>query len=223
MASAIVVDRFAIYFWYLFLAGTAITVLMSVRYLEIEHENHGEFYTLMLLSVVGMMCMAAGLRHRADLHRPGVDGDLHLRARRIPAARPPLQRSRAEVSATGRVFIRHLCLWLVAALRPDRKHKPGADQQSPRRHSRQRPPQSRCHRRPADHDRPACCSRSPPSLSINGRRTPTKARPPASPASCPLPSKPQDGRCCCAFCSWGLAVPCVRSRCPCWFSFPSPP
>ena len=35
-------------------------VLMSVRYLEIEQENHGEFYALMLFSVVGMMCMAAG-------------------------------------------------------------------------------------------------------------------------------------------------------------------
>ena len=54
------VDRFAIYFWYLFLAATAIAILMSVRYLEIEHENHGEYYALMLLSVAGMMCMAAG-------------------------------------------------------------------------------------------------------------------------------------------------------------------
>ena len=49
-----------IYFFYLFLAGTAIAILMSMRYLETEHENHGEFYALMLLSVVGMMCMAAG-------------------------------------------------------------------------------------------------------------------------------------------------------------------
>ena len=55
-----VVDRFTIYFWYLFLAGAAIAILMSVRYLEIEHENHGEYYALMLFSVVGMMCMAAG-------------------------------------------------------------------------------------------------------------------------------------------------------------------
>ena len=33
---------------------------MSVRYLEIEQENHGEFYALMLFAVVGMMSMAAG-------------------------------------------------------------------------------------------------------------------------------------------------------------------
>ena len=55
------VDSFAIYFFYLFLAGTAIAILMSVQYLEIEREDHGEFYALMLLSVIGMMCMAAGM------------------------------------------------------------------------------------------------------------------------------------------------------------------
>ena len=58
--GTLVVDRFAIYFFYLFLAGTAVAVLMSVRYLEIERENHGEYYALLLFSVIGMMCMAAG-------------------------------------------------------------------------------------------------------------------------------------------------------------------
>ena len=58
--GSVFVDRFAIYFFYLFLAGAAIAVLMSVKYLEIERENHGEFYALILFSVVGMMCMACG-------------------------------------------------------------------------------------------------------------------------------------------------------------------
>ena len=57
--NAMAVDHFTLYFWYLFLAGTAISILMSVRYLEVEHENHGEYYALMLFAVVGMMCMAA--------------------------------------------------------------------------------------------------------------------------------------------------------------------
>jgi NADH-quinone oxidoreductase subunit N len=61
MLGTMYVDRFAIYFFYLFLAGTAIAILMSVQYLETEHENHGEYYALMLLSVAGMMCMAAGV------------------------------------------------------------------------------------------------------------------------------------------------------------------
>ena len=60
MMGALLVDRCALYFFYLFLAGTAISILMSVRYMTTERENHGEYYTLMLLSVVGMMCMAAG-------------------------------------------------------------------------------------------------------------------------------------------------------------------
>src|SRR5205823_4912448 len=45
---------------YLFLAGAAVSILMSAHYLEIEREHHGEFYALILFSVVGMMCMAAG-------------------------------------------------------------------------------------------------------------------------------------------------------------------
>ncbi len=53
-------DAFAVYFSYLFLAGAFVAVLMSIKYLEIEEEDHGEFYALMLFSVVGMMCMASG-------------------------------------------------------------------------------------------------------------------------------------------------------------------
>jgi NADH-quinone oxidoreductase subunit N len=59
--NSLLVDRFAIYFWYLFLAGAAIAILMSVNYLDVEDEHHGEYYSLLLLSVVGMMCMAAGI------------------------------------------------------------------------------------------------------------------------------------------------------------------
>jgi NADH-quinone oxidoreductase subunit N len=58
--GSMMVDRFAIYFFYLFLVGAGVAILMSVHYLEIEREHHGEFYALILFSVVGMMCMAAG-------------------------------------------------------------------------------------------------------------------------------------------------------------------
>jgi len=60
-SNTMLVDRITIYFFYLFLAGAAIAVLMSVRYLEVEDEHHGEYYALLLLSVVGMMSMASGL------------------------------------------------------------------------------------------------------------------------------------------------------------------
>jgi len=60
LMHTVLVDHFSIYFFYLFLAATAITILISVRYLETEHESHGEYYALMLLSVAGMMCLACG-------------------------------------------------------------------------------------------------------------------------------------------------------------------
>src|SRR3989440_6762743 len=60
MMNSMVVDHFAIYFWYLFLGSAAISILMSMHYLEVEHEHHGEFYSLILFSLVGMMCMSAG-------------------------------------------------------------------------------------------------------------------------------------------------------------------
>ena len=59
--NSLLVDRFAIYFWYLFLAAAAIAIVGSVHYLDVEDEHHGEYYSLLLLSVVGMMCMAAGI------------------------------------------------------------------------------------------------------------------------------------------------------------------
>ncbi len=59
--NTLYVDRFAIYFWYLFLAVAAISILMSVQYLDVEDEHDGEYYALLLISVVGMMCMAAGI------------------------------------------------------------------------------------------------------------------------------------------------------------------
>ena len=60
VSGAMVIDHFTIFFFYLFLAGAAIAIMMSVRYMELEHEHHGEYYALILFSLVGMMCMAAG-------------------------------------------------------------------------------------------------------------------------------------------------------------------
>jgi NADH-quinone oxidoreductase subunit N len=58
--NSLLVDRIAIYFFYLFLAGAAVSIFISVKYLEVEREDHGEFYALILFAVAGMMCMAAG-------------------------------------------------------------------------------------------------------------------------------------------------------------------
>src|SRR5258708_33809481 len=46
MMRTLLVDRFAIYFFYFFLAPPPIAILMSVRFMGIEHQNHGEDYAL---------------------------------------------------------------------------------------------------------------------------------------------------------------------------------
>src|SRR6516165_1686930 len=55
------VDRFALFFKILFLGAAAITVLMSMKYLEIERVSPGEYYFLILCSTLGMMVLAGGI------------------------------------------------------------------------------------------------------------------------------------------------------------------
>ena len=58
--NSINIDPFAVFFGFLFLASAALVILLSVRYLEIEEEHHGEFYALLLFATIGMMFMASG-------------------------------------------------------------------------------------------------------------------------------------------------------------------
>jgi NADH-quinone oxidoreductase subunit N len=57
----IAVDQFAIFFKAVFLVAAIMTVMMSVRYLEIEGASPGEYYFLVLCATLGMMIMAAGI------------------------------------------------------------------------------------------------------------------------------------------------------------------
>jgi NADH-quinone oxidoreductase subunit N len=57
---SIVIDPFFIFFGFIFLASTALVILLSVRYMEIEGEQHGEYYALMLFATIGMMFLACG-------------------------------------------------------------------------------------------------------------------------------------------------------------------
>ena len=59
--NSILVDPFFIFFGMIFLASAALVVLLSVRYLEVEHEHHGEYYALLLFATVGMMFLASGI------------------------------------------------------------------------------------------------------------------------------------------------------------------
>jgi NADH-quinone oxidoreductase subunit N len=54
----VVLDTYGLFFKILFLLTTALTVLMSIRYLKDEGFHYGEYYMLLLLATVGMMLMA---------------------------------------------------------------------------------------------------------------------------------------------------------------------
>src|SRR5258708_34769653 len=56
-----IVDSFFIFFAALFLGATALVILLSIKYLEIEEEQEGEYYALLLFACVGMMFMASGV------------------------------------------------------------------------------------------------------------------------------------------------------------------
>jgi len=59
--DTVVVDGFFIVFAILFLAATALVILLSVRYMDLEREREGEFYALILFACIGMMFMASGI------------------------------------------------------------------------------------------------------------------------------------------------------------------
>src|SRR5215831_11534110 len=58
--ASVIVDPFFLFFAALFLAATAMVILLSVKFLEIEQEQEGEYYALLLFACVGMMFMASG-------------------------------------------------------------------------------------------------------------------------------------------------------------------
>jgi NADH-quinone oxidoreductase subunit N len=56
----IAIDAFGTFFKAIFLVAAALTLLVGVRYLDIEGVRHGEYVFLVLASTVGMMFMASG-------------------------------------------------------------------------------------------------------------------------------------------------------------------
>ncbi|MGB9179463.1 MAG: NADH-quinone oxidoreductase subunit N [Pyrinomonadaceae bacterium] len=54
------IDGFAIIFKAIFLCAAALAVAISIRYLDIEGEQHGEYYALVLFATVGMMFLGSG-------------------------------------------------------------------------------------------------------------------------------------------------------------------
>src|SRR5437016_8677217 len=56
--GVLALDPFSIFFKTIFLVAAALSVAISLKYLDIERENHGEYYALILFSTMGMMFMA---------------------------------------------------------------------------------------------------------------------------------------------------------------------
>ncbi|HEY0097444.1 MAG TPA: NADH-quinone oxidoreductase subunit N [Pyrinomonadaceae bacterium] len=53
-------DGFALVFKLIFLLASALTIAVSLRYLDVEGEQRGEYYALILFATVGMMFLAGG-------------------------------------------------------------------------------------------------------------------------------------------------------------------
>jgi len=55
------IDQFAWFFKLLFLLAAALTIVISLKYLDIEREHHGEYYALIMFATMGMMFMAGAM------------------------------------------------------------------------------------------------------------------------------------------------------------------
>ncbi|PYT25555.1 MAG: NADH-quinone oxidoreductase subunit N [Acidobacteria bacterium] len=58
--GALTIDRFALFFNWVFEIASLIVVIVSYKYLDIEGEHHGEYYSLILFAQCGMFFLAAG-------------------------------------------------------------------------------------------------------------------------------------------------------------------
>ena len=94
---------FFLFFGMIFLIATALVILLSVRYLQIEDENHGEYYALLLFATVGMMFMASGYDLIVQFLGLETMAISFYMLTGFPAARQRSNEARGEVSAAGRV------------------------------------------------------------------------------------------------------------------------
>ncbi len=59
--GVLAVDHFAAFFKLIFLLAAALSIAISMKYLDIEREHHGEYYALILFATMGMMFMAGAM------------------------------------------------------------------------------------------------------------------------------------------------------------------
>src|SRR6185503_8121075 len=54
------IDGFALLFKTIFLIAAALAIAIAIRFMDIEREQHGEYYALILFATVGMMFLGSG-------------------------------------------------------------------------------------------------------------------------------------------------------------------
>src|SRR5262245_23241068 len=54
-------DSFSWFFRLIFLIAAVLSIIISLKYLDIEREHHGEYYALILFATMGMMFMAGAM------------------------------------------------------------------------------------------------------------------------------------------------------------------
>lgn len=59
--GSLVIDRFALFFNWMFLISTSVVAMFARRVLQVDHESVGEFYGLLLLANCGMFFLATGV------------------------------------------------------------------------------------------------------------------------------------------------------------------
>ena len=59
-SGMLAVDDYALFFKFLLIIIAACSIVIAMRFLDVERQQHGEFYALILFATVGMMFMAAG-------------------------------------------------------------------------------------------------------------------------------------------------------------------
>ena len=59
-SNMFLVDNYATFFKFIFLAGSFLIILISMSYLKREEILHGEYFSLILFSTLGMMLLASG-------------------------------------------------------------------------------------------------------------------------------------------------------------------
>lgn len=59
--GALILDPLSMFFKFIFLVAGGLSIAISLKYLDIEREQHGEYYALILFATMGMMFMAGAV------------------------------------------------------------------------------------------------------------------------------------------------------------------